>query len=39
MIRHPISYSATPVTRYLPPPRLGAHSDEIRHWLSNEADT
>ncbi|MFI7680600.1 CaiB/BaiF CoA transferase family protein [Actinophytocola sp. NPDC049390] len=35
-VRHPISYSRTPVTRYAPPPRLGEHSDEIRRWLSTE---
>src|SRR6478752_30366 len=33
-VRHPITYSATPVTRYQPPPRLGADSVEVRHWLS-----
>lgn len=33
-VRHPISYSRNPVTAYAAPPRLGAHSDEIRRWLS-----
>jgi len=33
-VRHPISYSRNPVTEYAAPPRLGAHSDEIRRWLS-----
>lgn len=33
-VRHPITYSETPVTAYGPPPRLGEHSDEIRRWLS-----
>jgi len=36
-VRHPITYSATPVTRYQPPPRLGADSDEVRRWLSRES--
>ena len=35
-IRHPITYSAAPVTRYLPPPRLGEHNHEIRQWLAKE---
>lgn len=35
-VRHPISYSRTPVTRYTAPPRLGEHSDEIRRWLSTK---
>lgn len=35
-IRHPVTYSATPVTRYQPPPRLGQHTDEIRRWLRQE---
>ena len=33
-VRHPVTYSATPVTAYAAPPRLGEHSDEIRYWLS-----
>ncbi|MEV5987878.1 CoA transferase [Streptomyces sp. NPDC052051] len=33
-IRHPISYSATPVTSYRPPPRLGEHSADVRRWLT-----
>ncbi|MDR3079823.1 MAG: CoA transferase, partial [Streptomyces sp.] len=33
-IRHPITYSATPVTNYRPPPRLGEHSADIRRWLT-----
>lgn len=32
-IRHPITYSATPVTDYRPPPRLGEHSADVRRWL------
>lgn len=33
-VRHPIRYSATPVTRYVPPPELGQHDDELRTWLA-----
>ncbi|MGZ4451598.1 MAG: CaiB/BaiF CoA transferase family protein [Nocardioides sp.] len=33
-VRHPITYSETPVSVYAAPPRLGEHTDEIRHWLS-----
>ena len=36
-VRHPVSYSATPVTRYLPPPRLGEHDDAVRCWLNDTA--
>ena len=32
-VRHPITYSETPVRRYARPPRLGEHSEEIRRWL------
>lgn len=35
-IRHPITYSRTPVNSYRPPPRLGEHSDDIRRWLAQE---
>ncbi|MEZ0075402.1 CaiB/BaiF CoA transferase family protein [Planotetraspora sp. GP83] len=35
-IRHPITYSNTPVTTYAAPPRLGEHSGEVRRWLSEE---
>ena len=35
-IRHPITYSRTPVRTYGPPPRLGEHSDGIRRWLAQE---
>ena len=35
-VRHPVSYSTTPVTTYTAPPRLGEHSDEIRRWLEEE---
>lgn len=33
-VRHPITYSETPVNRYSAPPRLGEHSDEVRAWLA-----
>jgi crotonobetainyl-CoA:carnitine CoA-transferase CaiB-like acyl-CoA transferase len=35
-VRHPVTYSGTPVTRYDAPPRLGQHGDEIRRWLEQE---
>ena len=35
-VRHPITYSRTPVRTYSPPPRLGEHSDDIRRWLAQE---
>jgi formyl-CoA transferase len=35
-IRHPITYSRTPVRTYRPPPRLGEHSDDVRRWLAQE---
>jgi crotonobetainyl-CoA:carnitine CoA-transferase CaiB-like acyl-CoA transferase len=34
-IRHPVTYSTTPVTRYQPPPRLGEHDDAVRRWLTD----
>jgi crotonobetainyl-CoA:carnitine CoA-transferase CaiB-like acyl-CoA transferase len=34
-IRHPVTYSLTPVTQYAPPPRLGQHNAEIRGWLED----
>ena len=33
-IRHPVTYSATPVTTYRHPPGLGEHDADVRHWLS-----
>ncbi|GGO21624.1 CoA transferase [Microbispora rosea subsp. aerata] len=36
--RHPIRFSATPVTYRLPPPELDEHGDELRTWLSREED-
>lgn len=35
-VRSPIGLSATPVTTYTAPPRLGQHSDDIRRWLTEE---
>ncbi len=29
MVAHPVKYSATPAVADLPPPRLGAHTDEV----------
>jgi crotonobetainyl-CoA:carnitine CoA-transferase CaiB-like acyl-CoA transferase len=37
-LRHPITYSATPVESYRPPPRLGEHDDDVRRWLANPAE-
>lgn len=36
-VRHPVTYSATPVTGYARPPRLGEHSAAVRAWLSRPA--
>ncbi len=33
VMRHPITYSASPPRYDLPPPRLDEHGDEIRAWL------
>ena len=33
-VRHPVIYSATPVTEYQAPPRLGEHNEDIRRWLT-----
>jgi crotonobetainyl-CoA:carnitine CoA-transferase CaiB-like acyl-CoA transferase len=35
VVRHPITFSATPVSYRLPPPRLDQQGDEIRRWLSS----
>jgi len=34
MARHPIGFSATPVSYRLPPPELDEHGAELRAWLS-----
>jgi crotonobetainyl-CoA:carnitine CoA-transferase CaiB-like acyl-CoA transferase len=36
--RHPIRFSATPVTYHLPPPDLDEHGTELRKWLATPAD-
>ena len=33
-VRHPVTYSATPVTDYAPPPALGQHDVDVRSWLA-----
>ncbi len=35
-VRNPITFSATPASYRLPPPRLDQQGDEIRQWLSAE---
>jgi formyl-CoA transferase len=35
-VRHPVIYSRSRVTQPTPPPGLGEHDDEIRHWLAEE---
>jgi crotonobetainyl-CoA:carnitine CoA-transferase CaiB-like acyl-CoA transferase len=35
-VRHPITFSATPASYRLPPPRLDQQGDEIRRWLCDE---
>jgi crotonobetainyl-CoA:carnitine CoA-transferase CaiB-like acyl-CoA transferase len=37
-VRHPITFSATPASYRLPPPRLDQQGDEIRQWLSSKED-
>ncbi|KQX62698.1 CaiB/BaiF CoA-transferase family protein [Angustibacter sp. Root456] len=34
-VRHPVTFSATPVTTYLPPPHLGEHDGPVRRWLTD----
>jgi crotonobetainyl-CoA:carnitine CoA-transferase CaiB-like acyl-CoA transferase len=38
-VRHPITFSATPASYRLPPPRLDQQGEEIRRWLSEPADS
>lgn len=38
-VRHPVTYAATPVTRYSAPPRLGQHDEELRAWLARPVET
>jgi crotonobetainyl-CoA:carnitine CoA-transferase CaiB-like acyl-CoA transferase len=35
-VRHPITFSATPASYRLPPPRLDQQGEEIRRWLAEE---
>ncbi|HET8927458.1 MAG TPA: CoA transferase [Microbacterium sp.] len=35
-VRHPVTYSDTPINEYTAPPRLGEHSDAVRRWLHKE---
>ncbi|MDP3891927.1 CaiB/BaiF CoA-transferase family protein [Nocardioides sp.] len=35
-VRNPITFSATPITTYAAPPRLGEHNDNVRRWLTEE---
>lgn len=35
-VRSPLGFSRTPLDTYAPPPRLGEHNDQIRHWLTKE---
>jgi crotonobetainyl-CoA:carnitine CoA-transferase CaiB-like acyl-CoA transferase len=35
-VRHPITFSETPVDYRLPPPGLDEHGDELRAWLADE---
>lgn len=37
-VRHPVTYSATPVSAYARPPRLGEHDAELRAWLATPTD-
>lgn len=34
-VRHPVTYSESPVSTYLAPPRLGQHDDSVRRWLAD----
>jgi crotonobetainyl-CoA:carnitine CoA-transferase CaiB-like acyl-CoA transferase len=38
-VRNPITFSATPASYRLPPPRLDQQGDEIRRWLSAPEDS
>lgn len=35
-VRHPVTYSETPVTDYRRPPQLGEHNLDVRRWLEQE---
>jgi crotonobetainyl-CoA:carnitine CoA-transferase CaiB-like acyl-CoA transferase len=36
-VRNPITFSTTPITRYVAPPLLGQHNNDVRTWLAKEA--
>ncbi len=38
-VRNPITFSSTPITGYVAPPRLGEHNDVVRRWLTEETPT
>ena len=33
-VRNPITLGRTPISRYAAPPRLGEHTNDVRHWLT-----
>ncbi|RNL63299.1 CoA transferase [Nocardioides marmoriginsengisoli] len=35
-VRSPLRFSATPITRYDAPPRLGEHNTQVRQWLADD---
>lgn len=37
-VRHPVRYSATPVTAYRRPPLLGEHTEALRRWLQQASE-
>jgi formyl-CoA transferase len=37
-VRNSITFSATPVTEYARPPRLGEHNEDVRRWLSRQEE-
>ncbi|HJQ07077.1 MAG TPA: CoA transferase [Nocardioides sp.] len=37
-VRNPIRLDRTPISRYVAPPRLGEHNDDVRQWLA-QGDT
>jgi formyl-CoA transferase len=37
-VRHPVSYSGFEATAHLPPPDLGAHTNQVLAWLAGPDD-
>ena len=37
-VRSPLTFSATPITRYAAPPTLGEHNDDVRRWLAGTTE-